>query len=401
MNATVAKSAPAGPDSPEASNAAPSPARVGASMRHRLALRRWSRLAIALGTLGVVASEVAGSVWPVTFVTPLARKLAAMLALGAAGILFGGIGIPASGRRSASAVEENPGGVPNDTGEEVAAPETRARRVADTRWLIVAAVAGIYATLVALGALPWRDVPRLGVPTTGDANLGRLKILSANVHSSNLDRDALPALIVRERPDVIVLTELTSAWIGALKPLNDEYPVRQVVADDAGNFGLGVWSKLPGEAKLVVRQRLDKPSLLDVAHAEMTLTLDGHAVRIYGLHPLPPLTPAMLGARDALLRSIADDVAKSDVPTIVAGDLNATRYCRITRDVCRRAGLADAMPDVGTSWPMTLARPILGIRIDQILGDDAWRLVENHAGPTIGSDHLPMVATLQLTKGTR
>lgn len=368
--------------------------------RYRAALRRWSFAAVALGTLGVVASEVAGGAWPVTFVTPLARQLSAMLALGAVGLLVL--------RYAWREPSRNAPGVPASTGlsaeptDAQAGPLKRARQRRDDTWLIVAIVVGVYATLVALGAAPWRDVPTLARVTDRDANLGTLKVLSANVHSSNRNSAALQKLIADERPDVVLLMELNSAWVTTMsKSLAADYPVRQVVADDAGNFGLGVWSKLPGEAKLVVRQRLTTPSLLDVAHAEMTLTLDGHAVRIFGLHALPPLTPAMKGARDALLMTIADVVAKADVPTIVAGDLNATRYCRITREVCDRGRLRDAMAGVGTSWPMTLARPVMGIRIDQILADDAWRVVESHAGTSIGSDHLPMIATLQLARAAR
>ena len=342
----------------------PSDLTVRRSDRHRAALRRWSIAAIALASTGVVGSEVAGGVWPMTLVTPMARQLAVALTLGAVGL------------RIAS----------------------RRERV----WIAVAILVGVYAWLVALGAVPWRDVPTAQRVVASDAKLGTLKILSANVHSSNLDHASLLALIDREQPDVVLLMELTSPWIDALAPLKTSYAVRQVVADDAGNFGIGVWSRLPADdARLVVRQHRAEPSLDDVAHAELTLLLNGHRVRFVGVHPLPPLVPRMSAARDDLLRAITDEVAADDAPTIVAGDLNATRYCRITRDLCSRAGLRDAMLGVRFSWPTTMAGTVLGIRIDQVLCDDAWRVVESHAGPTVGSDHLPMVATLQLTRATR
>ena len=377
-----------------------------AASRSRAVVRRGSRAAIALGTLGVVAAELAGGVWPVTLVTPMTRQLAAMLWLGAAGLLA--LRITHRERSTDANPPRDDVGMPASAGQPPRAadastgPPMRARRPRDVVWLLIACVAGAYATFVAIGAIPWRDVPTLAWVTSRDANLGTLKILSANVHSSNLDHASLLALIGRERPDVVLLMELTSDWIDALAPLRATYPVRQVVADDAGNFGIGVWSRLPADdARLVVRQHRVEPSLDDVAHAELTLRLNGHRVRVVGVHPLPPLVPRMSAARDDLLRAIADEVAADASPTIVAGDLNATRYCRITRDVCSRAGLRDAMPGVRFSWPTTAAGFALGIKIDQILASREWRVVDAHAGPNVGSDHLPMIATLQLARDAR
>ena len=52
----------------------------------------------------------------------------------------------------------------------------------------------------------------------------RLRILSANVLSSNTRYDALLKLVEHENPDVIVLSEITPRWIEEIAELKNHYP---------------------------------------------------------------------------------------------------------------------------------------------------------------------------------
>lgn len=335
------------------------------------AIRRWSVALLAIGVVGFLGAQLFGSTWPFTFVTPMARQIAVALTLGTIGLAL------PSGRSALAGLE----------------PQPTTRKTGPLKWACRTALA-VLIVAAWLVAILVRVEPLASATSNGPT----LKILSANVHSSNADHASLIELIRREKPDVVLLMELTSPWIEALDAIKADYPTRRTAADDAGNFGIGVWTKLScDDAQLLVRQHGPEPSLLDVAHAELSLSIDGHRVRFLGVHPLPPLTPAMKSARDDLLGALADDIAKQRVPTIFAGDFNATRYCPITRNVARRANLGDAMSGVSFSWPTTAAGYVLGTRIDQILATrDDWQLVESHAGTHVGSDHLPMIATLRL-----
>jgi endonuclease/exonuclease/phosphatase (EEP) superfamily protein YafD len=97
------------------------------------------------------------------------------------------------------------------------------------------------------------------------------------------------------------------------------------------------------------------------------------------------------------LRGAAEQI-NHNMPAIVAGDFNATRYCRITRDLARDANLRDAAAPIRFSWPNTWSSFAMGIRIDHTLISDHFRVVDVHKGADIGSDHFPIVTTLQLVR---
>lgn len=317
---------------------------------------------LTIGLTALLVTELAGDTWPGAIATPLARPIAVLLSLGTVGLL-------------------------------IMHRSTRGRAA-----IGISTLAAGYAWFVALALIPGRTVPAMAMIASDDRAFGTISLLAANVHSANTNHAAVLDLIDRERPDVLLLMEITSDWIDALDgPLRDLYPTRRVAADNAGNFGIGIWTRMPvDDAQLVVRQHRAQPSLDDVAHAELTLRLNGQRVRVLGIHPLPPITSQMRIARDALLRGIAGEIASEGVPTILLGDLNATRHCRIAREIARTAGLSDATAAVPFSWPTSRLGHAVGIRIDGILATGHWRVVRARAGPPIGSDHLPIMATLKL-----
>jgi endonuclease/exonuclease/phosphatase (EEP) superfamily protein YafD len=88
-------------------------------------------------------------------------------------------------------------------------------------------------------------------------------------------------------------------------------------------------------------------------------------------------------------------------PLIVAGDFNLTPWSEYFRDALSAAGLQDAALGFGIarSWPAQFA-PV-GMRIDHCLLSPHWRSVSADVGPALGSDHLPLVADLQLQSPSR
>ncbi|MDA0275619.1 MAG: hypothetical protein O3A06_12010 [Proteobacteria bacterium] len=47
------------------------------------------------------------------------------------------------------------------------------------------------------------------------------------------------------------------------------------------------------------------------------------------------------------------------------------------------------------TWPASAAG-LMGVPIDHLLVTCQWRVVAGRAGPNLGSDHLPVLATLEL-----
>ena len=85
-------------------------------------------------------------------------------------------------------------------------------------------------------------------------------------------------------------------------------------------------------------------------------------------------------------------------PLIVAGDFNVTPWSQHFHTALARSGLNDCAAGHGLapSWPSQF--PPLGIRIDHCWASQHWRSTDVRLGPSLGSDHLPLIADLELEK---
>lgn len=103
--------------------------------------------------------------------------------------------------------------------------------------LAVASVA--FAAVNALPALLLLLPPSAGLAQHEAA--ARLRILQANILTSNTNSPALLALVASEQPDVAVLQEADERWLRELAPLTNSHPPRQLPRDD--NFGAAIYCK--------------------------------------------------------------------------------------------------------------------------------------------------------------
>ena len=115
-----------------------------------------------------------------------------------------------------------------------------------------------------------------------------------------------------------------------------------------------------------------------------------------GAHLHWPLGPTNSRLRNAELQSIATFAATRSEPLIVTGDFNITPWSRHFRAALDRSGLSDSAAGHGLapSWPSQF--PPLGMRIDHCLVARHWRSTDVRLGPSLGSDHLPLIADLEM-----
>jgi endonuclease/exonuclease/phosphatase (EEP) superfamily protein YafD len=116
-------------------------------------------------------------------------------------------------------------------------------------------------------------------------------------------------------------------------------------------------------------------------------------VRILAEHPMPPLSPFYHGQRNQKLAERAGDAGVSSLPTVLAGDLNATpwssAFSGLAAKWLRRAtGIVPTWPAAGAWLP--------GIPIDHVLVSRHWAVVSQERGPDLGSDHYPVLVRLAL-----
>ncbi len=240
--------------------------------------------------------------------------------------------------------------------------------------------------------LPYLPVNRKQVKVAG---LGRdsgndLTLLIVNVLMTNRRADALKALVRREEPDVVLLTEPDAWWDEALQELQRDYP-HQVRVPQENTYGMLLLSRLPMEERSVHNLIHD-----DVPSIRAKLRLrSGRIVDMFCVHPRPP-SEADARFRDAELLLAARRMKDSPHPGIVAGDLNDVAWSRTTRLFQKESRMLD--PRVGRGFYNTYHAkyPFLRYPLDHIFHSEHFSLVDLRRLPSPGSDHFPILVTLNL-----
>lgn len=228
----------------------------------------------------------------------------------------------------------------------------------------------------------------------GDAQC-HISLLAANVKKSNRDYAALIGLIQKYQPHVVMAIEVDEDWIKGLEEaLGDEYPQWIKVPKDTG-YGICVMAKLPlsdTQVREIVTQGV--PSV----RTDVTLGC-GETVRLYVVHPEPPVLGHDTKGRDSEIALIGIEASQDSLPVIVAGDLNDVAWSTTTRSFQRLSGLVD--PRVGRGFYNTFNAFHWWARwpLDHLFHDPQFRLIRMARLEKIGSDHFPMLFDLALAEG--
>ena len=227
-----------------------------------------------------------------------------------------------------------------------------------------------------------------------------ITILQYNVNKNNANISAISDWIKGNstRFDMVVLFELTDSWDDAIISLEEDYPFHFVELI-RGKRKLGVFSKMEIKSFNMQPFRNAEGS---IAFLQATTERFGLPLELSMIHPPPPVDRERFVRRNSILLETAS-LLKNRVKRhnnnyhMIIGDFNITRWSPLFMRMQELTGLKDAQEGKGHmgTWPSFLGDKF-GIAIDHMLISPEINVISRVAGPNLGSDHLPVITTLEL-----
>jgi len=282
------------------------------------------------------------------------------------------------------------------------------------RTLLVALVLAV----IGLGRVGPRFIPKAQVAPDG---LG-LRVLTFNMWDRNPRRDDVIAWLRQTDADLVLLQEIEANYaynrvIPALANLYPHYVIQRDPLRYVTNITLSRYSLAEMDAPGF--QPLNEP----VAQ-RIVMDMDGQPVAVYNIHLAQtffyrrsPLNRVVRNRYVRMLFNYNEDHRNDQIttllaqidnepsPFIVAGDFNTSdqslRYDQLAAHM--RDSFLESGYGLGFSWPEGRVRnwpvdlPPL-IRIDYIWHSSHFQAIRAEQGPFLGSDHLPLQATLVLVE---
>lgn len=250
-------------------------------------------------------------------------------------------------------------------------------------------------------------------PPTSDG----FRVITFNVSEDNLNQAQVITWLSEKRAEIVLLQEVNVGWFSILRQeLAQIYSYHIAVLTEQGARGNLIFSQYP---------IISVPSTIEQNHAVHRITVDlkGRLIALYNISLWAPVADTLHSDLSDTHRLVEfalsyDDYYRNDqinqligqtstesYPYLVAGDFNMSDQSSIYSMLISQMGdsFREAGVGLGTSWPIFRAN-ILGriipplIRLDYIWHSSHFQAIEAEIGPFLGSDHLPVLATLSLVK---
>ncbi|MFD2588303.1 endonuclease/exonuclease/phosphatase family protein [Croceitalea marina] len=215
--------------------------------------------------------------------------------------------------------------------------------------------------------------------------------------------DQIVRFISSENPDIVCFQEVNYAYLKHF----DSYPYRyRSVKSGSGKSKLAILSKYP----IISNATISFPnSSNDAVYADIVFKKD--TIRIYNVHLqsykiVPSSQTLTEGQSERTYRKLRntfdkqleqakifrEHLKKSPFKTIISGDFNNTQFSNIYRMV--KGDFQDSFLEAGQGFGRTYDLKGLPMRIDYILADDSFEILEHQNYDVKLSDHYPIKATL-------
>jgi endonuclease/exonuclease/phosphatase (EEP) superfamily protein YafD len=218
-----------------------------------------------------------------------------------------------------------------------------------------------------------------------------LKIVSYNLAWRNREIPNVAQYLLREDADIVLLQEVTEQHFTALSSaLAARYPYKDVCLVP-GACRQAILANRPWITVEHLHRDDETPEMISALFDDREIG----RVRVHGVHLATPYRPRQAWQLDRL-------IALRGAPTetaILAGDFNMTPWSYRLQRLLASTGLRLHATFL-RSWPTQgqYRLPAPAFLIDHVLTTPDIKTVSITMGPYLGSDHLPIVATLRLPR---
>lgn len=211
-----------------------------------------------------------------------------------------------------------------------------------------------------------------------------LLVMSFNVYSNNDQFGEVAAFIRELDPDMVFLHEVWRPWEVAIEAAGLPYQTTLSRSENL-DYGTLVLSR-PGDPVTSYGFTLRGPRAVEVVH-------DG--VAVLSVHPLAPTTAERAGLRDAQLEFAAEWANRQTRSHIVVGDFNATPWSYAFRRLLAETELENSQRGFGVQPTFPADESfLLRVPIDHLLHSPDLVIADRRLGPSLGSDHFPLIVEL-------
>jgi len=242
--------------------------------------------------------------------------------------------------------------------------------------------------------IPFTPFGKKQVLRAGPVNQHKsLSIMIANVLQTNHNTKGCLNEIAKSDPDVVILLEANKRWDTETRSLKEKYPYAERVPLE-NMYGLLLYSKLEMiETSTQYLVENDIPSI----HTKIKLR-NGQLVQFYAVHPTPPVPGENVRAteRDKELLLVADLAKQSQLPVIVAGDLNDVAWSHTTDLFLKMSGLLDPRRGRGFINSFNAHHFFLRFPLDHAFISRHFKVITLKRLNNYDSDHFPIFLHVQL-----
>ena len=215
-------------------------------------------------------------------------------------------------------------------------------------------------------------------------------ILMYNVRIGNEEYEKFKTLVLQIDPDIILLTEPDNSWAVEVSSLEKDYPY-YLSHPLENSYGMILYSRLElagTEINFLVKS--DIPSM----YAQVKLE-SGVLINLHALHPEPPKPGSPTYDRDTEILLVGQRIVHERGPSVVAGDLNDVAWSSTSALFQKSADMLDPREGRGMFNTYNVNIPLFRYPLDHFFYTYDFNLVELRRLEDIGSDHYPIMMTLE------